>query len=56
MKKINKFFKNSLVKYGHVIVGCAMAFVVFAANTQCMIPYYEPEEPNGLEKFKKFNK
>ena len=54
MKKIGAFFKNSLVKYGHVIVGCAMAFVAFAANTHCMIPYYDPEEPENLDKFKMF--
>ena len=56
MKMIKKVVTNLLLKYGTVIASCAFAFVVISANTTCAFPYYEPEEPTGLDKFKKFNK
>ncbi len=56
MNKVKGFVKNALVKYGHVIAGCAFAFVTIAANTQCMVPFYEPEEPEGLGKYQKVSK
>lgn len=56
MKKIKGVAKKVFAKYGAVIASCAFAFVVIAANTSCLFPYYEPEEPTGLECFKKFDK
>ncbi len=56
MKKFKETAKGFLVKYGAVVASCAFAFVALSANTSCGLPYYEPEEPIGLDKFKKFNK
>lgn len=55
MRKINSFFKNIIVKHGSVIAAFAFVFVSIAANSSCFAPYYEPEEPAGLSRFKKFN-
>lgn len=56
MKKFKSFFKNTIIKHGSIIAAFAFVFVTFAANSSCFIPYYEPEEPAGLGKFKKFNR
>lgn len=48
---VNKFFK----RHGSLIASCAFVFVTIAANSSCCIPFYEPEEPEGLAQFKKFN-
>lgn len=56
MRKYKETFKNFIVKYGAAVASCAFAFVAISANTSCGLPFYEPEEPNGLENFKKFNK
>lgn len=48
-KAINTFIK----KYGSIIACCAFAFVAVAANSACAAPFYEPEEPKGLDKFRK---
>ena len=53
MKKFNSFLKNVIVKYGSVVAGCAFIFVAIAANSSCITAFFEPEEPKGLEKFKK---
>ena len=53
---MKKFFKNAIVKYGTAIAACAFAFVTVAANSSCIVPFYEPEEPAGLDKFKKFSR
>lgn len=52
MKKVKEIATKIVVKYGAVIASCAFAFVAVAANTSCAFPYYEPEEPQGLENFK----
>lgn len=54
MKKISTFFKNTIVKHGSVIAAFAFVFVSIAANSSCFAPYYEPEQPSGIERFKKF--
>lgn len=54
--KIKELAKKVVVKYGAAIATCAFAFVTISANTGCIYPFYEPEEPAGLDKFKKFNK
>lgn len=56
MKKVKSAVKNLVIKYGAVIASCAFAFVAIAANSACVFPYYEPEEPTDLEKFKKYNR
>lgn len=56
MKKLSEIAKKVIVKYGATIAACAFAFATIAANSSCAMPFYEPEEPKGLEKFKKFNR
>ncbi len=53
---MKKFLKNAILKYGSAIAACAFAFVTLASNSSCWAAYYEPEEPVGLDKFKKFNR
>lgn len=53
MKKVKSVAKSLIVRHGAIIASCAFAFVAIAANSACVFPYYEPEEPNGLENFKK---
>lgn len=53
---MKKFWKNAIVKYGTAIAACAFAVVTAAANSSCYLPYYEPEEPAGLDRFKKFSR
>lgn len=50
---MKKVFDTVIKKYGNVIAGCAFAFVAFAANSACVGPFYELDEPTGLENFKK---
>lgn len=56
MRNFKEIAKKILVKYGATIATCAFAFVAISANSSCCFPYYEPEEPKGLQNFKKFNK
>lgn len=56
MNKVKETIKKIVVKYGTAIASFAFAFVAISANTSCCFPYYEPEEPNGLERFKKFDR
>lgn len=56
MKKLKSALKTFVVKHGKSIAAFAFAFVAISANTSCALPYYEAEEPQGLESFKKFNK
>ena len=56
LKKFKETVKSLIVKHGGAIATCAFAFVAIAANTSCGLPYYEAEEPQGLDSFKKFNK
>ena len=55
MKKLKNSLKNFVIKHGSKIAAVALAFVAISANSSCCIPYYEPQEPKGLSKFKKFN-
>ena len=54
MKKFCQLVMKALLKNGTVIAGCAFAFAFVAANSSCILPFYEPEEPKGLESLKKF--
>ena len=56
MKKFKEMTKVFFARYGAIVAACAFAFVALSANTSCGLPYYEPEEPMGLDKLKKFNK
>ena len=56
MENIKKAVKQLFTKHGSIIVSLAFAIVTIAANSSCCLPYYEPEEPKGLDSFKKFNK
>lgn len=56
MKNIKTAVKNFLAKHGAIIASCAFAVVAISANSSCCLPYYEPEEPKGLDSFKKYNK
>lgn len=53
MKKFLNNAKNFVAKHGGVIACCAFAFVTIAANSPCALPFYEPEEPQGLNAYKK---
>ena len=53
MKKFKEMAKKFVVKYGAAIAACAFAIVTVSANSSCCFPYYEPEEPAGLSRFKK---
>lgn len=55
MKKFKDAAKKFVTKHGHVLAAFALVMVTVAANSSCVCPFYEPEEPNGLNKFKKFN-
>ena len=54
MKRIYKMAKKILLRHGTLIASCAFAFVLITANSSCMMPFYEIEEPEGLDAFKKF--
>lgn len=56
MRKFREAAKKFVVKYGAAIASFAFAFVAISANTSCGLPYYEPEEPKGLQNFKKYNR
>lgn len=56
MKNIKEKAKSFIVKHGAMITSFAFAFVVIAANSSCCFPYFEPEEPKGLDNFKMFSK
>lgn len=56
MKKFKTVLKDAIVKHGNVIATFAFIFVSMAANSSCFLPFYEPEEPAGVDKFKKFNR
>ncbi len=53
MRKFKETAKKFVIKYGAAVASCAFAFVAISANTSCGLPYYEPEEPAGLTKYKK---
>ena len=55
MNKFKNAAKNFIAKHGTSIAAFAFAFVAIAANSSCVIPYFGPEEPKGLKKFKKFD-
>ena len=53
MKKFKETAKKFIVKHGAAIASFAFAFVAISANSSCGLPFYEPEEPAGLTKYKK---
>ena len=56
MNMLNGIVKRLIMRYGVTIVSCAYVFVSFAANTACSFPFYEPKEPQGMERFCKISR
>ena len=56
MKKFKGIIKRAIIKHGAVIASCAFAFVVLSANSSCLFPFYEPDEPKNMKDYKKFNR
>ena len=56
MKKFATTARKLITRYGTTIAAFAFAYLTVSANTSCWMPFYEPEEPQGLDGFKKFNK
>jgi len=56
MRKIIAMAKKILAKHGTTIAACAFAFAAISANSSCVYPFYEPQEPAGLDRFKKFSR
>lgn len=56
MGRFKKILNSVVVKYGAAIASVAFMAVIVSANSPCCLPYYEPEEPTGLKRFKKFTK
>ena len=53
MVKVRSFIHEQLMRGGALLATVAMIAATFAANSACLIPYYEPEQPEGLEKWSK---
>lgn len=53
MSKIKKTALAFLNKYGAAAAACAFACVFVSANSPCSGPFYEPDEPKGIERFKR---
>ena len=53
MKKVTELLKKGVARYGAAIAACAFAFVTVAANSSCMIPFYDEEEPETIANFKR---
>lgn len=39
-------------KYASIMACAALAFAVLSANSACCVPYYEPEQPDELERLR----
>lgn len=55
MNKLQKTLKRIVVRYGNIITACAFAFAILTTNSSSVLVYYEPSEPEGIDKFKKHN-
>lgn len=55
MKNFKKIAREFIIKYGTTIAAVAFVFVTISSNTSCGYVFYEPVEPEGLAKFKKFD-
>ena len=53
---MKKILTNAIIKCGSAIAACAFVFVTAAANSACLGPFCEPQEPADLSRFKKHNK
>ena len=49
----NKLINKIILSMGSAIACCATMFTVISCNSACALPFYEPEQPEGLEKFNK---
>lgn len=50
MSKIKTITDALLMKGGAMLAAFAMLAATFAANSACYFPYYEPEQPEEVEK------
>lgn len=48
MKRIKNFLSRSLT----VVAPLALALAVFTANSTCLFFSYQPDEPEGLQRYK----
>lgn len=48
MKKIKSFLSRALT----VVAPMALALAVFTANSTCLFFSYQPDEPEGLQRYK----
>lgn len=55
MKKMSNILRKLILKHGDIIACCAFAFVTFTSNSSSMLIFFEPKEPSGIEKFKKYS-
>lgn len=53
MRKVKLIFNDLLIKGGSLLVTCGMVAASLAANSACMFPFFEPEQPKELECLKK---
>lgn len=53
MGKLKIWTDVLLMKGGAFLAALAMIAATFAANSACMFPYYEPEQPEELEILKR---
>lgn len=56
MSVVKKLVNSAFCKWGTCIAGLALIVTAVTANSACCIPFYEEEEPQGLEKFKALKK
>ncbi len=54
MSKVKTITDALLIKGGTMLAAFAMLAVSFAANSACMFPFFEPEQPEELDCLKKW--
>ena len=54
MDKVKTLVDVLLMKGGTKLAAFAMLAVSFAANSACMFPFFEPEQPEELDCLKKW--
>ena len=50
---MGKMMSHMTQKGASIIAACAMAFAVLSANSACGAPFYEPKQPEELQRWKK---
>lgn len=49
MVKLKRWKKEIIMKAGALLAAGGLLAASLAANGACMFPYFEPEQPEGLE-------